>query len=533
MTDATGIQAERLDALAARIEEDAEQPEAGADACEQALAIPPESENRRKARETVLSFVSSYRDKDADIADEVWLDGEFARYPSLWGDAAERKGAALVIVERVRSFEAEKQKLAECKEKGLSRESYLRSAIETGAKAQGITDFGKYAGEIDHALDKANRENIELMYRMDGGISQQPNLDGFIAEQHHVDSFNLKAAAAGSPCRAEVLKPAPGEAYGKNSVDIVIRDDKGRIVKKYQAKYGADAESTGELFEKGDYRGQRKLVPKGQAGEIPGSTESIEYDGIESDPLSKEEAKVRQRKIQEAQEAKQYEWNDVNRKVVARNIAGKARVAALCAVGFQGARILGRRIWNSVTGKENKSVEEDAAEFAESALESGASAGLTVAATGGVTVVIKSGWLGNALKATPVARIADAVCIGIENTKILVRFARGEISGEEAVDQAGEATCSLVGSLALGVKGAAVGAAVGTALGPLGTVAGGIVGGMVGGIAGSTVGKALWEGGKAVAKTAAKTVRAVAKGVAEGVKNVASSAWNAVCSFFS
>jgi hypothetical protein len=377
-----------LNELAARIESEAEHPEAGTDACENALAVNLNNENEQKTRGVVLSFVHSYKHKAPETKDAVWLDDEFAKYPAIWKDNDERKNTAAIIVERVESYEAEKHRLAEC------RESYLKSAIETGAKANGVNDFGKYAGEIDKALDKANAENIHLMYRMDGGINQQLHLDGFIAEQHHVDTFNMEAAAQGSPYRAEVLKPAPGETYGKNSVDIVIRDGNGKIVKRYQSKYGSDAEATQGLFDKGDYRGQSKLVPEGQGKDIQGSTETIEHDGVKSKPLSKEEAKERQRQIQEQQEAKQYEWNDANGKAIAGNIGKKAGVSALLAVGFQGARILGRRIRNSLTGQPNNDIEEDAAEFAESALKSGASAGLTVAAAGGITVAAKSGWLG-------------------------------------------------------------------------------------------------------------------------------------------
>ena len=115
-------------------------------------------------------------------------------------------------------------------------------------------------------------------------------------------------------------------------------------------------------------------------------------------------------------------------------------------MGFQGARILGRRIWNGISGKDNKSVEEDLQEFVQSSLKSAATSGLTVAITGAVTVAVKSGWLGNVLKNTPAGRIANAICIGIENTKILYKFAKGEITGAEALDQAGSATCSLVGA---------------------------------------------------------------------------------------
>lgn len=472
---------EAMNVLDLRIEEDAEHPEVGADIVERVLEIDNSGENRQKARETVLSFVHSYRHKSEETPDTAWLDGEFAKYPTIWKNTDERKNTALIIVDRVRQFEEEKKKLAEHRERGLSRENYLKSAIESGAKAHGVSNVGSYAAEIDRALDQANKDNIDLMYRADGGINQSWHLDGFIAEQHHAETFNIEAAAQGSPYRAEVLKPAPGETYGKNSVDIVIRDGNGKIVKRYQSKYGADAESTKELFEKGDYRGQRKLVPEGQGKDIKNSTEVIEHEGVKSKPLSKEAAKERQRKIQKEQEAKQYEWNDVNSKAIARNIAQKAVVAAMLAVGFQGARVLGRRIWNTLTGRTNNSIEQDAAEFAECALRSGATTGLTVAVSGGMIVVCKSGWLGEVLKRTQAGQIANAVCVGIENVKVLVDVASGKISGYEAVDRAGDATCSLVGSLALGAEGASLGVSVGSAFGPLGTVIGGIAGGLVGG----------------------------------------------------
>jgi hypothetical protein len=521
-------QAAVFEVLASRIEDDAQNSEQNADELAKELAIPVDRENAEKTRNTVVSFVGSYKRKAPETSDLDWLEKEFAKYPAIWKNQSELKASATDIVETVYSYEKERNKLAEYRAKGYSTESYLVKAIEDGAKANGVTDFGKYASEIDKALGKANADNVKLMYRVDGGVNQQQNLDGFFAEQHHVDTFNMEAAAKGSKLRAEVLKPAPGETYGKNSVDVVIRDENGKIVKRYQSKYGKDAEATKELFEKGDYRGQRKLVPKGQGKDIEGSTEAIECDGIKSKPLSKEEAKERQQAMQETQEAKQYEWNEVNKGAIAKNIAQKAGLSAVCAVGFQGARILGRRIWNFVTGKENNPIEEDAKEFAESAIKSGASAGLTIAATGGITVAVKNGWLGPVLKATPVGHIANAVCVGIENVKVLYQFAKGEITGEEALDKAGDATCSLVGSLALGAKGMAVGAAIGSVFGPVGTVIGGAVGGVVGGIAGSTVGHAIWEGGKAIVKTAGRVIR----GIGEGIKNVASAVWEGVTGFF-
>jgi hypothetical protein len=525
------------DELASNIESDAQNEERSADTLEQYIAVKASDENAAKTHAVVSSFLASYKHKEPDTSNVRWLETEFEKYPSLWKSPAERKETAREIVDTVEHYEAEKLKLAENAQKGLPRESYIAKAIETGAKANGVTDFGKYASEIDRTIAQANTENIKMMYRMDGGINQQYHLDGFIAEQHHADTFNIEAAAQGSPYRAEVLKPAPGERYAKNSVDIVIRDTRtGKIVRRYQSKYGSDAEATQSLFDNGDYRGQRKLVPKGQSKDVEGSTEVIEHEGVKSKPLSKEEAKERQQKIQQEAEAKQYEWNEVNRSAIAKNIGKKAGVSALLAVGFQGARILGRRIWNALSGQENQSVEEDAREFAESALESGVSAGLTVAATGGVTVAIKNGWLGPVLRSTPVGMIANAVCVGIENVKVLAEFATGKITGEEALNKAGDATCSLVGSLALGAEGASVGAAIGTVFGPVGTAIGGIAGGIVGGIAGSTIGHAIWEGGKKIVQTVGRVIRGIGEGIANVVSGIADGIGNFISSagdFFS
>ena len=96
-----------------------------------------------------------------------------------------------------------------------------------------------------------------------GTISQNPRLDGFIAEQYHAQTFNMNAEATGSQYRAKVLEPT-GNGYAKNSVDIVIVDGDGKVVRRYQSKYCKDAKATEQAFEHRDYRGQQKLVPEGQ-----------------------------------------------------------------------------------------------------------------------------------------------------------------------------------------------------------------------------------------------------------------------------
>ncbi len=483
-------------------------------------------ENKAKTKNVIVEFVQSYKHKSLDQSNVDWLQNQFGKYPEIWNAPEESLLVAHDIVTNIDGFDHSSESLKNHKDKGLSRELWLEKQIELAAKVHGINDVGAYAAEIENAIDIANANNQNLIYRNDGLLNQQLNLDGFIAEHQHVNDFNLDAVAKNSEYRAKVLEPKPGETYGKNSVDMVVIDGNGKIVRRYQAKYGADAKATDVLLKKGDYRGQRKLVPKGQSRDIEGSTEVIEIDGVTSKAVSKEDVKLQQRKAQEKAEIKKYDWNDTNRKAVAKSIGKQAALSACISVGYQGGRVLGRRIWNSLTGKQNQSINEDLQEFVGSAVKSAGSTGIAVAVTGGITVAVKSGWLGNVLKATPAGRIANAVCVGIENVKVLTKLARGEITSMEALDQAADTTICTIASIAAGTKGAVVGAGLGTVLGPVGTVIGGVVGGVVGGLAGSTVAKALYEGGKKVIKTAVDTVKSIGSSIASGVSSIASSVYN-------
>jgi hypothetical protein len=311
-------------------------------------------------------------------------------------------------------------------------------------------------------------------------------------------------------------------------MDIGIYDEQGKLVRRYQAKYGQDADATKKLFDHGDYKGQRKLVPSDQANSVDGGVGEIEYNGIKSKPLSKAEAKVLQEKSQLEYEAKKYEWNDVNKINVAKEIGKGALLAAGATCAFQGARILGRRAWNAITGKENQSASEDLKEFFESSIKTGVNVGATTAVAGGVVVAARNGWMGTLLKETPAGKIVNGVVAGIENAKILYKLAKGELSATEAADAIGTTNASLIGGIYGAESGVALGASLGAIGGPIGAVIGGVAGGIVGGIAGSKIGEKVYQAGKEIVKTGATIVKTavkaavdVGKAVVSGVKNVA------------
>lgn len=196
---------------------------------------------------------------------------------------------------------------------------------------------------------------------------------------------------------------------------------------------------------------------------------------------------------------------------IAKQIGKQALIAAAFNAGFQGARILGRRSWNELTGKENRPANEDLQAFFESSIESAANVGVQVAVSGALVVAVKSGWL-KVLQNTPAGQIANIVYVAMENAKCLVKCAKGEMNAIEM----GNVTCTAVGGLAGSIQGGALG----LALGPVGA----FVGAVVGGIAGSAIGDAVYAGGKVIVKTAAKVIESAY----EGTKAVAKGVFNTV-----
>jgi len=73
-----------------------------------------------------------------------------------------------------------------------------------------------YVDTVNTTIDNANKTLMESVTTKAGTINQNPNLDGFIFEEHHAGTFNIDAAVKQKPYHAEALKPEIGETYGKN-----------------------------------------------------------------------------------------------------------------------------------------------------------------------------------------------------------------------------------------------------------------------------------------------------------------------------
>lgn len=467
----------------------------------------------------IKDFVKCYvSNKEKPV--EIWLT------PKMQEQLPDRKPEeiqAMVddIVSMLQVNEEKQKSLSVAIANGRSKESWFAAEAQKATSGMSNQEVTKYLSNLDSALQNANKTLYNTITTQAGVVSRNPRLDGFIAEQYHAQTFNMNAEATGSQYRAKVLEPN-GTGYAKNSVDIVIVDGNGKVVRRYQSKYCKDAKATEQAFEHGDYRGQQKLVPDGQESGIQKkSTTVIEApDGTTSNPLSKSKAEQMR---DEAQSGKWNElnWNEYTTKDLAIGIGKQAGYAALqgaaIGVGFDVAQ----KLWNGE--------EIEAEEVVETALVSGADFGVKAAAAGALKVGVEKEVISVIPKGTPASTIANIAYVAIEDIKVLGKMATGELSFKEGIDKIEQTTVATVAGLATMGKGVAIGAAIGTVFGPVGTAVGGFIGGTVGYMAGSKVGETVV---KCVQKVRDGAVK-VAKTIVSGVKSIASSVTSGVINFCS
>lgn len=454
----------------------------------------------------IKDFVKDYRkNKDKQNLEE-WL--SFKIKNSI-DDITDEESQRITneIIDSIKIAEEKSDSLQRAIEEGRSKESWFANEVKQSMSSMGMKESVQYLKELDSTLVEVNDCLHKTIITKSGNINQNPNLDGFIAEQYHAQTFNLNAKSCGSKYRAKVLEPN-GEVYAKNSVDIVIQDESGRIISKYQSKYCKNAKQTSKAFKKGDYRGQRKLVPDGQESQIIKSSNVIESpDGTTSNPLSKESA-IELRDKAQNQKWDDLTWNDYKTQNIALNLGKQVGYATL-----QGAAI---GVGFDVAQKIYNNEEIEAEELIETALKSGADFGIKAAVAGALKVAAEKEIISVIPKGTPAGTLANIAYVSIENVKVLGKVATGELSIREGLEKMEQTTTSAVTGLMASAKGAKIGAGIGTVLGLSGQFVGGLIGGTIGYMAGSKF-------GEGVSKCAQK--------VREKAKGVIKSCTQSICSF--
>ena len=472
-------------------------------------------------------FLEAYREKDPESSGKEWLEGCYRRELPEWEEEKIKKLAEETL-SGIEEYDRNLNSAREAAKKGISSEKWLERQVKEASIGLSVNEMGNYLSRVDAALEMGNTQMMRAVTTQSGEVSQCMNLDGFIAEQHHVNTFNANAALKGSKYEARVQVPEPGQAYGRNSFDTVIVDKAtGKIVQQYQVKYGATAQETIKLLKGGDYHNQRILVPPDQVAKVQAAfpnktvtaTMGSEELGVFSSHLTKEQAKGLQVKAQDAGIVERLWYHEFETRDLVMHI-GKNAVqmgvqSAVISTGFVLAA-------NALNGED---IDPDA--LVETAFTTGADAGVKAAATGALKVCTEKGMIAIIPPGTPVHWIANIACVGIEDAKILAKVAAGELTIAEGLDQMGRTSTSLVCGLGWGGAGMAVGAAALSWVPIAGPVLGGVVGGLAGYMAGSSIGEAVYEG----VKTVGSVVVSAAKRGWEAAKSVGSAVGNGIRSF--
>lgn len=482
------------------------------------------TEKEAKEFKKLLSkFVKSYSQKKEGVSDEEWLAKQYkAEMPEITDEQARKM--AKETIDAIVEYDKNLSSLNDECSKGKSKERWFVDKVSEASVGVSVVEYGNYLQGIDDALTNANAQMLRTVTTKTGEISRQLYLDGFIAEQHHVNSFNANATAENSTFFAEVKVPGEGETYGKNSFDIVIRDSnnpKAIPVHQYQVKYGKSAKHTIKLLkEHGSvtkYSNQQIVVPPEQVEEVrkafPGKTIVSEIGGtdkvpIKSSSLTKDEAEKMQLAVQKKGSTPTVDWNSFTTKDLLVNVAKNTGMAGIQAAAITTGFSLAAKVLS------DEPIETE--EVVEAALKTGADAGIKAAAAGALKVSAEKGIISIIPKGTPAGIIANIACVGIENIKILSKVATGELTMSQGLERMGRTTTSMVYGIGWSGAGAAIGATALSWVPVVGPIAGGLLGGMVGYMAGSKFGSAVYNGLRAVGR---------------GVKNVVKSAWSGIKSF--
>lgn len=473
-------------------------------------------------------FTESYLNKEDSVSDFIWLKEMFKKeLPHLSDEEADKLSSE--TVDSIKEFDSNMESISKVCNSGISKENWFANKVAEASTGMAINDYGNSLKNIDTVITNGNAQMMRTVTTKSGNISQCSNLDGFIAEQAHVNAFNMKAALEKSNYRAEVCVPEPGQTYGLNSFDAVIKDiNTGKIVHQYQFKFGKDAKATINLLKDGNYNNQRFVVPAEQVEEVrrafPGKSVESYIGGtdtvtLKSQPLTKQQVKELQLDTQQKGNIPTNDWNVYNTKELALNIGKNAGL-----VGLQSAAVA---TGFNLAAKAVSGEKIDGGEVLETALASGADAGIKAATAGALKIGAEKQIIKLIPRGTPASVIANIACVSIENTKILAKVASGELTISEALDHMGRTSVSMVYGLGWGATGTAIGAAALSWIPIVGPIVGGLAGGMIGYMAGSKFGSTVYSGvkkvgstAKSVAKSAWNGVKSVGRSVVSGIKSI-------------
>lgn len=465
-------------------------------------------------------FLESYAVSKDNMPVEEWLPQELQKQlPEKTSEEIEEMSTEIISSLKVtEDMKVSQQKAIAA---GRSKDSWFASTILQSTSQMSAQESARYLQSLDDAVKNANAAMHETITTKGSGYitpSMNPSLDGFIAEQYHVNSFNMNAATRGSGLRAEVQPLKPGETYTKNGFDVIIKDTSGKRIHQYQMKYGATAEDTIRMINSGNYNNQTLVVPEEQVAAVQEAfpnktvTSTIGDSDVSSKTLTKEQAKELQKKAQKGN-FMDADWNDYVAKDIAIGIGKQTGYACLQGAAVGAGMAIATKAWNGEP--------IDGEEVIENAIVSGADFGVKTATAGALKTASEKGVLKAIPKGTKGSTFANIAFVAIENAKVLGKVVTGELTAKEGLDAMEQTTASCVAGIAASTKGAAIGATIGSVLGPVGTAVGGFIGGTIGYMAGSKVAQTVVKGVQKLRDKAVEVAESVRRAMVSGVGSLA------------
>ena len=390
-----------------------------------------------------------------------------------------------------------------------------------------------YVDNINTAISKSNEEILSALTTKTGEISQNPNLDGFIFEEHHAGTFNIDATVKEKNYYAKALKPEIGETYGKNSIDMTI-EDSSKIVRRYQAKAYKNANETAKSFydrqQDYKYKFQSKLVPSDQTGDIQNSVDTLEFGEVKSKNISKEEIKNIQEKYQLGdKEAVKFSFEkDVDAIALSKQLGKQAVINGTIGIGVE--------IVKNIESKLVSYEKVEVTETIEERVNIKTLMGLSIAVAAGIKIVVEKNIIPpNLTEVTDNNVIGVIAASSMDVIGTTFELGTGKIKLEEAKKKVGKSISS-VGAIITSKIRSTSGVTIARAMGITGSVIGcgvGLVTKAVCEVIGSEVGKTIARGMETIAKPVIDGATEIVKKGTEAVKNVAKGAWEGVKPFVS
>ena len=455
-------------------------------------------EEAKNVKELFAKYLKSYKEKNDFISNKEWLEQLFRNeLPELKEE--EVKQEAEEIVKSIEVFDNNLTSINKSAKKGVSKERWLADKMQEASVGMAVNEYGYVLKSMDDMLYQKNMELADALQRSaDGHIKMSPNLDGNIAENMIAKSTELSGFLQGKNIKVEVR-----DVFTKNSVDVRATNLNTGKYQNYQLKFGKDAKATIALIERGNYNNQRIIVPTEQLEEVQAHFEAkgsnktisdhIDAWGAKGKKFTKEEMKKLQDIAQEDGIMPSMNYSHYQTKDLAFSIGKNAGAMALQVAAITTGLNIASKIFKG------EKIESD--ELVAGAIKTGADTSVKVVAAGTLQVAIRKGIIKFIPKMTPAGIIANIACVGIENVKVLMKIAMGELSMTKGLDQMGRVTTSMIGGMWGMAKGAMLGASFTAWIPVVGTglaVATGFIGGMVGYCAGSKIGDTIYDEGKKV-----------------------------------